>query len=218
MSGVNRIASRTYTVRELAARVVDTGLLAQRTAGTTRSARLRLWIQPAHGGRVHGVVTLAEETAEAMGPERVAKFEQHLLALGWVRVGKDGKPFPIGVEGFTREQDEDMVAKGVAASLARFALDRAQRASAELSKALASVRRAADAAPGGDVLGEADYDEHLRLVVARALGLPGCSAVAALAGCERLLWRKGRLTAERGAALLVAFRGVVDRDADLRRN
>jgi hypothetical protein len=239
MSGTNRIAAATYTATEIAARVVETGLVAQKAAGTTAAVKLLLWVQPMRRGRVAGATTIAQETADLLGPDRLAKFEGYLAALGWVRVGRDGRSFPIGVEGFTREQDERMVAAAVATTMARVALARVQRTLKENGEQLSTLQgqlaelradlerkaparphglRAANAAPGGEVLGEADYDEHLRLVLARALGLPCRSAVAVLAGCERLLWRKGRLTAERGAALLVAFRGVVDRDADLRRN
>jgi hypothetical protein len=86
-------------------------------------------------------------------------------------------------------------------------------------KAAAGIVEAAPAAaPPAEVLGDRDYDEHVRLVVREASGRTVAGAVRMLARAEALLWRRGRLTAERGAALVAAFAGVAERAADLRRN
>lgn len=232
----NRVTGEGQTIREAARDLVQGMAAGARYAGVA-SVSMRVWVQPGAAGRLTAKTGLGCGLLSEMSQAQVEKLEAYLAAVGYLPVGPC-----LTVKVSDLAWSEWQVADAIATTVAQWAIARGEAAVAageaghgsrwialangaivEKQAAVDAARRqlapqpAAPPAPG-EVLQDADYDEHVRLVVDRASAETPRRAVRMLAQAERLLARKGRLTAERGAALAQAFAGVVDRASDTRRN
>jgi hypothetical protein len=219
------------TIREAAREFVQGVATAARFAGVV-SMSMRLWVQPGAAGRLAGKTALGCALLAGMRQGQVDKLEAYLAALGYLSVAPC-LTIKVGDVAWSEWQAADAIASTVAHwAIARGEaaaktgeggrwIELANGAISEKQAAVDAARRDLDArgdASLPEVLKDADYDEHVQLVVDRARSETPRRAVRLLAAPERLLARKGRLTAERGAALAQAFAAVVDRASDARRN